>query len=57
MLSPYVDSKDISTFKEMEGKIKSNNEALDIWKGKVSDACNNSRVVKKLNESTLIRKQ
>jgi|JI10StandDraft_1071094.scaffolds.fasta_scaffold254443_1 hypothetical protein len=57
MLSPYVDSKDISTFKEMEGKIKSNNEALDIWKGKVSEACSNSRVVKKLNESTLMRKQ
>lgn len=55
MLTPYVDSKDITAFREMETKIKSNNEALEIWKGKVNEACNTSRVIKKMQESAKLK--
>ena len=42
-LSPYGDKKDINSYREIENKIKSNHDALDIWRGKVHEATRSAR--------------
>ena len=37
-LTPFGDKKDLNLYREIEMKIKSNQDAMEIWKGKVQEA-------------------
>lgn len=44
--APFLDKKEVEEFKLMEHKIRSNNEALELWRSKITDVTQNSRLAK-----------
>lgn len=52
-LTPYGDKKDINSYREVESHIKSNHDALDIWRGKIQEAALSARQIKKRVPSPL----
>lgn len=46
VIEPYLEKKDVLKYREMQNKIKSNSEALEVIKTKVNDARNSSKVFK-----------
>jgi hypothetical protein len=44
MNQPFLEKKDVEEYRDLENKIKSNSDALELWKSKIFDASHNSRL-------------